>query len=156
MVDDPILLDRFFVLSAVNLFAFRVTIFVSEAATERKFHGDFVFIALLVWLIVYLFSPNTLNPYFVYAIYGIMTLHFIFLLFSNFKVKAPLWEMLCIYVYFWVCLFPVITSTLSTIVLIPILLFAFVLVRSAPRNGGSRLFQRDTSRERSRFAYYKR
>lgn len=43
MVDDPILLDRFFVLSAVNLFAFRVTIFVSEAATERKFHGDFVF-----------------------------------------------------------------------------------------------------------------
>lgn len=122
----------FFVLSAVNLFAFRVTIFVSEAATERKFHGDFVFIALLVWFIVYLFSPNTLNPYFVYAIYGIMTLHFIFLLFSNFKVKAPLWEMLCIYVYFWVCLFPVITSTLSTIVLIPILLFAFVLVRSAP------------------------
>lgn len=122
----------FFLLSTTNLVAFRATIFISEAATDRKFHGDFVFVALLAWFIIYMFSPNTLNPYFIYALYAIMALHFIFLSVSNCKASAPVWEMLCIYIYFWLCLFPVFFSTVSTIVLIPVLLGAFIVVRSIP------------------------
>lgn len=122
----------FFVLSAANLLCYRATVVLSEMWSGRKFYSAEVFTAILVWAVVYLFSSNALNDQFLWALYAIMVLHFLALLVTNLKVKANFLEMLYIYVYFWGCMLPVVESTLSTIVLIPVLLFAFVFIRSTP------------------------
>lgn len=122
----------FFVLSAVNLLCFRATVVLSEMWSRRKFYSAEVFLALFIWAIVYLFSSNALNDQFLWALYTIMALHFLILVITNWKVKANFLEMIYIYVYFWICLLPVVESTLSTIILVPILLFVFFSVKSSP------------------------
>lgn len=121
-----------FVLIGVNLFAYKAVIMLSEVWSGRNSCTGYAFLAVVVWAVVYLFSSNTLNDYFLWALYGIVALHLIALFIVNMKVKANVFEMFYIFFYFWICLLPVVLSTLTTIVLIPLLLFAFAIVRSVP------------------------
>lgn len=105
---------------------------LSEVWSGRNSCTGYAFLAVVVWAVVYLFSSNTLNDYFLWALYGIVALHLIALFIVNMKVKANVFEMFYIFFYFWICLLPVVLSTLTTIVLIPLLLFAFAIVRSVP------------------------
>lgn len=123
----------FFLLSAANLFGYLATITLScDWSGRRHFFNAEVFLALLVWFVVYLFSDNELNDYFVLALYGIMAIHFVALLISNFIYRANVLEMLYIYLCFWGCLFPVFWSTFFSVVLIPLLALLFQTAKAVP------------------------
>ena len=122
----------YFLLSAANLFGYISVAYLSQEWSGRCLFNRHVFLAMLVWFVVYLFSPNEMNGRFLQALYIIMGLHFIALLVENFIRKANVLEMLYIYFCFWGCMLPVFLTTVNCLVLVPLLLLLFASAKAAP------------------------